>query len=442
MAKPVNRSRRGSLDSVLCKYASKKNVVEPRVRPYPASREEESILSSFKPPPEQRRERYWLHLLLFVLTLASTVWAGGTYAGRMLAYETTGLLFVFAGLPVTVGLLMDGLAFGLSLLLFLTVHEFGHYFAARRHGIDTSLPYYIPAPFIGFGTMGAVIRIREYIPSLRKLFDVGAAGPIAGFVVAVIVLLYALSTLPGPDYILGLPGHEPLKAFVEQNGSFPDEMPAPAPSEEGYVIILGPTLLFWFLTQFFPNVPPLYELYHYPVLFAGWLGLFFTALNLLPVGQLDGGHVMYAMLGRTWHRRLARVFVVLLLFSGAVGFMDTSAAWLNEQDAMVGSLSWFILSAILYFFLYRIFQRDHRLIAPVLLGLIMATAVVRAIGDPLTRIGYSGWFVFCLLIVWLIKVDHPPVLDVQPLTPRRKAIGIACLLIFILCFSIRPFYII
>src|SRR5690606_7539618 len=128
--------------------------------------------------------------------------------------------------PINWPFLADGLLFGLSLLLFLTVHEFGHYFAARRHGIATSLPYYIPLPFVGVGTLGAVIRIREPIPSMRKLFDIGAAGPIAGFVVALGVLLYAFATLPPPTYMMDQLGHEELKAFIAQSGRFPEGLPA------------------------------------------------------------------------------------------------------------------------------------------------------------------------------------------------------------------------
>ncbi|MFW6192720.1 MAG: DNA mismatch repair endonuclease MutL, partial [Gemmatimonadota bacterium] len=117
-----------------------------------------------------------------------------------------------------------------------------------------------------------------------------------------------------------LPGHEPLRQFYQENGYFPSD-PPPSESESLLTLIIGQTPLYWFLTQFFSDVPPMYEMYHYPVLMAGWFGLFFTALNLLPVGQLDGGHILYALVGRRWHRLLARGFVIVLLLSGAIGFL-------------------------------------------------------------------------------------------------------------------------
>ncbi len=352
---------------------------------------------------------------------------GGQLTGRFAAHQELGFWwFVPAGVQ-----------FAFALLGFLTVHEFGHYFAARRHGIDTSLPYYIPLPFIAIGTAGAVIRIREPIPSMRKLFDVGAAGPLAGFVVAFGVLLYALATLPPPSYVLDLPGHEPLRQFFEQYGYFPDE--PPLPDREGFfVLVVGQTPLYWFLTQFFPHVPPAYEMYHYPVLMAGWFGLFFTALNLLPVGQLDGGHILYALFGRTWHRRLARAFMVVLLLSGAIGFVGDLMPALQAWAGWMGAGSWFLLAGILYFFLYRIFDGQHRLVAPLLLSLMLLTAVARAVGAPLMQFGWAGWLFWSLLIVLFIKVDHPPVRRSEPLTPRRRLLGYLAIAIFVLCFSLVP----
>lgn len=395
----------------------------------------------------QHRDRYWLHLLLFFLTLVSTVFMGAQLAGRMLHYASQDAWFYLPqlypppGLPVNGALLLDGLRFGGSLLLFLTVHEFGHYVAARRHGIATSLPYYIPLPFVGVGTLGAVIRIREPIPSTRKLFDVGAAGPIAGFVVALAILIYAFATLPPPTYLLDVPGHEALKGYITQYGRFPEGLP-PGTQPEGVTLVVGNTLLYWTLSQFFANVPPMYELYHYPVLFGAWLGLFFTALNLLPVGQLDGGHILYALVGPTWHGRLARGFFLLLLLSGAIGFIEEMVPVLYAWSDLAGNLAWFILAGILYFYLSRMFEGDYRLVAPALLGLIALVVLAQYVGPALTRFGYSGWFIWCLLIVFLIRVDHPPVLYTEPLTPGRRALGILSLVIFILCFSFKPLYVI
>ena len=380
--------------------------------------------------PEEVKDRYWLHLVLFALTFASTVHSGGYLVGRVLAYEHLGNWW----------LVPDGIRFAFSLLLFLSVHEFGHYFAARKRGVATSLPYFIPLPFIGIGTLGAVIRIREPIPSMRALFDIGAAGPVAGFVVALSILIFAFATLPGPEIVHDLPGHEDLKEYVDRYGTYPDEMPT---QEDGVLsLVVGQTLLYWFLSQFFEHVPPMWEMYHYPVLFAGWLGLFFTALNLLPVGQLDGGHILYALVGRKWHGILARSFVTILLVSGAIGFINEMIPTLLAIHPIVGEASWFLLAAILYFYLNRIFEGHLRFIVPVLLLVMFMALASTTFWPALNGIGYSGWFIWCLLIVFFIRIDHPSVLYEEPLTPGRRAIAISGILIFILCFSFRPLYII
>ncbi len=398
-------------------------------------------------PPE--RDRYWLHLLLFAVTLVSTAFTGAQFVGRFEVYLSAEPLFSLLGLPVSGPFIADGLRFALALLLFLTVHEFGHYFAARRHRVSTSLPYFIPAPLIGIGTLGAVIRIREPVPSLRKLFDIGAAGPLAGFVVALGVLLYALATLPPPTYLYGVGGHEELMAYIERYGTFPSEMLEGDPGMIGQRLVVGNTVLYWVLAHLFPNVPPMYEVYHYPLLFAGWLGLFFTALNLMPVGQLDGGHILYALVGRKWHGRLARGFVVLLLTSTAIGFVDGGVGYmqllipsLQPYTAWLEVGQWFALAGFLYLLLARPFERDLRQIAPVLLGIVLIAVLARAAGPSLTQFGWAGWWVWCALLVYFIRVDHPPVLYAEPLTPRRRLLGILSILIFFLCFSIKPFYLV
>jgi membrane-associated protease RseP (regulator of RpoE activity) len=377
------------------------------------------------------RDRYWLHVLLLLATLASTVFAGGQWANRSLVYAVEG----------TAAFIEDGLAFGLSLLLFLTVHEFGHYFAARRHRVRTSLPYYIPLPFIGIGTLGAVIRIRQPIPSMRSLFDIGVAGPVAGFVMVFVILLGSLVALPPPDYLLDLPGHEEMKDHIRDTGRFPETMPEPATVEdiETVNIVVGQTLLFWAMTSMFDDMPPMYEMYHYPALFAAWLGLFFTALNLLPVGQLDGGHILYSLVGPRWHGVLARGFVLVLLLSGGVGFLSDAAPGMYELRVWLGPYNWFVLTAIYYLYLLRIFDGNHGQIAPALLGLMIVSVLV-LLSEPLvSAVGHTGWLIWCLLIVLLIKVDHPPVRRSEPLSRGRKLLGIAAMIIFVLCFSLQPF---
>ncbi len=398
-------------------------------------------------PPTDVKDRYGLHLSLFLITFVSTAFSGAQFAGRFLLYEQAEALFMLGEFPVTWPFILDGLRFAFTLLLFLTVHEFGHYFAARYHRISTSLPYYIPAPIIGIGTLGAVIRIREPIPTLRKLFDIGAAGPLAGFVVALGFLIYAFATLPGPEYIMMQDGHEALKAFIQEYGDFPSAMLPGPPELEGQSLVVGNTLLYWGLAQFFPNVPPMYEMYHYPVLFGAWLGLFFTALNLLPVGQLDGGHIIYALVGKKWHQRIARGFTLLLLTSGAIGLIHDGPAMLSglfgvESALLIDNLMWFVLAVVLYPFLHRMFDGDQRLIAPVLLGVVLIAVLSKVLGGPLASLGYWGWLIWCTLLVFLIRVDHPPVLYTEPLTPGRRWLGILSILIFILCFSIKPLYVV
>lgn len=381
----------------------------------------------------ETKDRYWVHITLFVVTLLACIYAGYLLVGR-------GLLYAERGLEMAV---RDGLYYATPLLLFLTMHEFGHFLTARYHNVRTSWPYYIPAFFPGMltlGTFGAVIRIREPVPSVRKLFDIGVAGPVAGFVVAFGVLVYALATLPPPEYLLDVPGHEALKAFIRETGRFPDQ-PLASTDENAVRLFVGYTPLYWALSQLFAHVPPMYEMHHYPMLFAGWLGLFFTALNLLPVGQLDGGHILYALVGRKWHGRLARGIVFVLLLSGSIGFMQELGPALADYAAWSGGLGWFVLAAILYLFLRHVHQGAHQQIAPSLLGLILLTLGAGYIGPAATQFGWTGWFVWCILIVAFIKIDHPPVLSNEPLDRKRRILGVAAMVIFVLSFSIRPLYI-
>jgi len=401
-----------------------------------------SVAGELYPKVErEEKDRYWLHAVLFVATLATTIFAGGQMAGRYIFYAESENWLQLFGAQISVEFVLDGFRFGGSLLLFLTVHEFGHYFAARRHGVSTSLPYFIPFPWNGIGTFGAVIRIREQIPSMRKLFDIGTAGPVAGFVVALVVLIIGLATLPTLDYVLDLPGHEGLKAFVQQNGVFPDRLDQVVTSSDDMLLVVGSTPLYWMLSQLFADVPPMWEMYHYPFLFAGWLGLFFTAVNLLPVGQLDGGHMLYALVGPKWHRRLARGFVMLLLTSGGIGFMDDVAPFLSQWTMTAGILPWLVLALVMLFYLHRVFRDQPRLVVASLFGVVSVIALLRWNPWIVNNLGYTGWLFWCLLIVLLIRVDHPPVLEMEPLSPKRRILAILGLVIFALCFSIKPLYI-
>jgi membrane-associated protease RseP (regulator of RpoE activity) len=175
------------------------------------------------------------------------------------------------------------------LLGILLAHEAGHYFFCRRHGIRASWPYVLPAPTLS-GTAGAVIRIRSRIPSRRALIEVGIAGPIAGYLVAL------------PTTILGL-------LLSRQAG------PGSGPALVQFHWPLTITLLNQALAAYLPGVPTMDNLLPHPILIASWVGLFVTSLNLIPAGQLDGGHILYSISSR-WHRRLTFVVPVVLLVMG------------------------------------------------------------------------------------------------------------------------------
>lgn len=376
-------------------------------------------------------------MLLFVVTFASVTLSGMIWTGRETVYVLDAWVTLdWLGLSIGPAALLDGLRFSVPFLLFLGVHEMGHYVAALKHGIDASPPYFIPLPpLVGVGTLGAVIRIREPIPTTRKLFDVGAAGPLAGFVVALGALLYALATLPPPAYLLDIPGHDAINAYIAQNGTFP-----PMDTLEGSPIAIGPTLLMSLLTPLFDHVPPAYELYHYPTLFAAWLSLFFTALNLLPAGQLDGGHVTYSLFGARRAVALARLTVVTLAVLGTLGAAPGLLSLLQEWHGLAGILLWPILGAMLYWFALRIFPHDQMLQLAFGGGLLILTAVVLFLAPDVARYGYGFWLFWAFLIARFIGIEHPPVYIDQQLTPGRRVLAWTCVALFILCFSPQPLY--
>ncbi|PYO86327.1 MAG: hypothetical protein DMD37_05780 [Gemmatimonadetes bacterium] len=248
-----------------------------------------------RPTPGRRRERWGLHGALFALTLLTTTVAGAILAGTI-PYDPNPIRLL-RGLPAAgLGAWASGLAFSLPLLAILLAHELGHYVTARRYQLDVSPPYFIPVPlFPSFvGTMGAFIRLRTVVSDRRQLFDVGVAGPIAGFVVAL------------PLLVVGLVLGRPL---------------APDPAVPGMflrigqgTIALGDSPLTWVLRRLV--VGPLPGVPLHPLAFAAWVGMFVTMLNLLPLAQLDGGHLLYAVFPG-WHERVARAFLLLTAVMGA-----------------------------------------------------------------------------------------------------------------------------
>ena len=236
-------------------------------------------------------------MALFLATLATTMYMG--------AWHHAGFLADFSDDVPRVELL-QGAWYSLTILAILGIHELGHYFACRYYRVDASLPYFLPVPFVPTGTFGAFIRIRQRIPTKAMLFDIGAAGPIAGFVVAVPALFAGVAL----SRVVPLP---------------------PADSVE--LLTLGEPLLFraaaWLIWGALPDG---HAINLHPMGFAAWFGLLMTALNLFPIGQLDGGHISYAALGaRSTSLTLWGVAVV-------VGLTFVSLSWLLWAVMMVAML--------------------------------------------------------------------------------------------------------
>ena len=300
---------------------------------------------------------YGLHLLLFAATFFTTTLAGVQWLNRD---------------PLELSNFPLGLSYSLPLLAILAAHEFGHFFAARIHGVQATLPFFIPVPpFLlnPFGTMGAVIRIRSPLSSKKSLFDIGIAGPVAGLIVTLVVLLYGFLTLPGKEYLYSIHPEYRLLEKIPENG-----------------LTFGHSLLFWFLSHKLPVtgfIPPMNEVYHYPFLCVGWFGLFVTALNLIPVGQLDGGHILYALIGK-YQGRVARVFFVMLILIGLSGFASM--------------LGWKI------------------------------------------QAGTLGWLVWAAVLFFVIKIDHPEISDNGELGQGRKILGWCMLGMFVASFPPIPLF--
>lgn len=225
--------------------------------------------------PQAEKPAVALPLILFLVTIVTTMTSGALYQGADIfnnPYELT-----------------KGIPFSLSLLLILGTHEFGHFITSKMHGVSTTFPIFIPGPPIPpmIGTFGAVIRMKSVITRKNALIDIGASGPLSGFLVSIAVTLWGLS----------LSTVMPVKTEAGQLG-------------------LGTSLIFQFLSYLvFGNVPDGQDVYLHSVAFAGWIGMFVTAMNLLPIGQLDGGHIAYAILGRR-HRFFSLLMLGVLVILG------------------------------------------------------------------------------------------------------------------------------
>jgi membrane-associated protease RseP (regulator of RpoE activity) len=299
-------------------------------------------------PPAPKGRPIWLHFLLFALTLVSmqiTAMGGGALPGHSL---------------------LGTAAFqAVSLLGILLVHEAGHYIASRLHRVPASLPFFIPAPYLGFGTFGALITMSDRIRSRKALLDIGAAGPIAGMVVAIPVLYVGLRmshVAPLGDDIYIQEGQSILYMLMKR-------------------LVLGP-------------IPEGSDVMLHPMAFAGWGGFFLTMLNLLPWGQLDGGHIAYALFGNDQHR-FARWFRNGLLLAFAYNVVTMLIPALLHQsrqtwkEAAVSSMFWLIWYGI--------------------------TGVMKRIAGE----------------------DHPP-FEPEPLGRPRQLVAVACLILFVLLFLPTP----
>src|SRR5580658_2959976 len=321
-----------------------------------------------------------------------------------------------------------------ALLTILLAHEFGHFIAARIHRVDASLPYFIPVPFISpFGTMGAVIRMRSDIPTRRALLDIGAAGPLAGLVFAI------------PIYAWGV-AHSQLIAVGPAEG-----------------VQLGDSILLHLLDRFFgPHVPEGMDVLASPLLFAGWGGMFVTMINLLPVSQLDGGHVAYALFGPRqdriagWVHRSMLAFFFVSLASFVARDVRVGIGLFHFGRHVQNSISWLVLFEVLAVLgsmttaKRRGNAADERVgvstRAFATLGLVF---LAELLGERSSVVGWSAWFAGLAVLLtmeakWGVlrpssaALDHPPTSD-APLDRVRVAVAVLTLAFFILLFMPTPF---
>jgi membrane-associated protease RseP (regulator of RpoE activity) len=264
-------------------------------------------------PP--RPKRFPLHVGLFLATFLTT-----TAAGAILMHGQKGVDGWEAIFPIS-----DGLSYSLPLMLILLSHELGHFLVARLHGVDASLPYFIPLPpGFGLGTMGAVIGMRDVTSDRKKLIDIGAAGPLAGLLVAVPVILYGLHRSPVA----------PLVAGAEQEGN-----------SALYALLKHLATGAWL-----PDGKR--DVFLHPTAWAGWVGLLVTMINLIPIGQLDGGHIATAYFGNGYGRFATRLHRLLPFGAAAVFFwvmhatrIEAGVHWnegMARTIALVAALPWLI----------------------------------------------------------------------------------------------------
>jgi membrane-associated protease RseP (regulator of RpoE activity) len=364
-------------------------------------------------------KEYFIHILLLLLTVLATTLAGGEwlYGKSIIGSEERALTWEY---------FFKSMHFSIPFIGILFVHEMGHLLTSIRHRVKSSLPFFIPG-WLGFlgapslGTFGAIIQMKGFINSRKKFFDIGVAGPLAGFIIAIGVLSYGFTNLPEADYI-----YEIHPEYLDPD--FKGHL-----EEDGYINLrLGYNPLFYLMEKMLADpekMPDMYEAIHYPYLFAGYLALFFTALNLLPIGQLDGGHVIFGLFPKH-HSKISLVFFTAFVFYAGLGIINP------YQD-----ISQLLIRIPLYIgFLYILYSKVRLpnvskwtiilLIASVQYGLTFIYPTLE---------GYSGWLLFAFLLGRVMGIEHPEVSGNKEMNRERKVIAWLAILIFALCFTPQPF---
>lgn len=416
------------------------------------------------------------HVLLFLITLYTTSLAGAN------------LISIYRKGWTETDLLLNGFSFSIPFLAILTVHEFGHYFTALYHRVKVTLPYYIPFYIPGLfsiGTLGAFIQIKQRLRTTIQVFDIGYAGPVAGFILAMFVLIYGFTNLPEKNYVFQI--HEYYEKFGEHyedsvytyqslvaqaaeehrqyqladSAAFPEykkswiyqlgksmgwetrekwERTPFVASEKYEVMSLGNNLLMILLEKFVADperLPVHFEMMHYPLLLAGYLALFFTALNLMPIGQLDGGHIIFGLFGPQLHEKISRVFFIAFIFFAGSGIFN--AEIVTDFIPLATFDNTIQFGMIYLFLLYILFNRVYpeRLTNLFIATIVFTAQFLVSFFFPHYQ-GFPGWLLFGFILGRVIGIYHPPVFKEQKLDTKRKIIGWICILIFILCFTPEP----
>lgn len=266
------------------------------------------LVSAF---PQPKPGRPWINLVMFLVTFVSVILSGALNSQQ--TFSNNNILYA------AWEILKAGWPFAVSLLAILATHEFGHYFAGRAHGVHVTLPFFIPLPFTSLGTMGALISIKEPPKNRRALMDIAIAGPIAGYIVSIIVILIGLSLSKLEPIPLSFPEGQGLQMegnsityLLLKFATFGKWLPEP-------VDFGGMSPVLYWLKYFFTGRPlpmGVLDVMIHPVAWAGWAGLLVTSLNLLPAGQLDGGHIFQLLFGKKLARRILPVILVVLVGLG------------------------------------------------------------------------------------------------------------------------------